>query len=332
MPEQYEFAGPAMTPDKAEEAGRVLKTYREVISEQKPRSAIEKSFDEEKAIWLIDDILKKEFVAMGIDWIPEIDADRFQHMSEQWFKSQTQKNTAGIHYPVEDQMAFNRGRAGSAVLVYKVIFHEAIHNAAKRKYWAKPATVDGKKGLQFDAYRGGYQSANLASPDGVHVHLVGFNEGVVEMTSQTYFHKYAHQIQEELAVTESEMDESGFAYEKSRAIIREIVRTLSLGQEIPETEVWKKIRKGQFTGEMMHLRDIEYLYGKGALRVLDALVVGSDESRTVAENQTIRRRNEKILEYFKSSDRPGDEKKTVRQALAREILGEEAFKKYCAEY
>lgn len=332
MPEQYEFAGPAMTLAESEEAGRTLKAYRGKVREKRAEEAVEKAFDEEKAVRLIDDILKKEFLAMGIERVPEIDPERFHHMSEQWFKARAEKGTIGIHYPVEDYMVFNRRRAGSSVPVYKVIFHEAIHNAAKRKYWAKPVTVGDTEGIQFNSYRAGYESANVSNPDDQHVHLIGFNEGVVEMTSQTLFHKYAHQIRRELAVTESEVAEGGFAYTKSRAIIREIVRTLSSLEEVPEPEVWQRIRKGQFTGEMMHLRKIEYAYGKGSLRVLDALVVGSDEKRTDAENEAIRDRNEKILEYFEQSDRPGENKKPSRQALAREILGEEAFEKYCAEY
>jgi len=37
-------------------------------------------------------------------------------------------------------------------------------------------------------------------------------------------------------------------------------------KEKPE-QVWQRFKKGFFTGEMMHLRDVEKTFGKGALRV-----------------------------------------------------------------
>lgn len=327
MSERYEFAGPAVTPTDKGEVARYIDKLRK--RESKFLSGeLEKTPGEENAIILADELLKREFRDLGItERELDIRLGRFHVMSSQWFDEHESKDTGGAYFVTGDKTVLNRDRAGTPVEMYKIIFHEAVHAASKQKHWVQ------KEGdaIATESYRVGYRVTNRGNPEKQHEHLRGFNEGVVEMTTQSLFSEHAQEIKARLGITKSQVEETGFVYSESREVIREIIRTLALAQEIAEEEVWRKIRKGQFTGEMMHLRDIEYAYGKGALRVLDALEVRSDDSWSDAEKKFLRDRNAKILEYFKSGDQPGEKKKAIRQALARDILGEEGYKKYCAE-
>lgn len=329
MSERYEFAGPTVTPADEGEAARYIDKLRK--RESKFFSgALEKTPGEENAIILADELLKREFRDLGItERVPDIRLGRFHVMSKQWFDENEGKNTWGSYSVIGDQAVLCRERARTPVNMYKVIFHEAIHAASKQKHWVQGHSESNP--IAPKNYRVGYQVINWSNPEELHEHLRGFNEGVVEMTTQSLFSEHAQEIKVRLGITKSQVEEAGFAYSESREVIREIIQTLAAVQEKSEEEVWKKIRKGQFSGEMMYLRDIEYTYGKGALRVLDALDVRSDDSRTDAEKKFLRDRNEKILEYFKSGDQPGVKKKAIRLALAREILGEEDYKKYCTE-
>jgi hypothetical protein len=64
--------------------------------------------------------------------------------------------------------------------------------------------------------------------------------------------------------------------------------------------VWQRFKRGLFSGEMMHLRDIEETFGKGSLRILASL-----ESEDVPVAM--------VKKYFES------ENETEKNAIAREI-------------
>ena len=78
----------------------------------------------------------------------------------------------------------------------------------------------------------------------------------------------------------------------------------------------------------MHLRDIEYAYGKGALRILDALQLDPD-AIIEEKDEVTKTKNEQIFQFFESYTLAESERETVRSQLARNILGEEDFEKYC---
>ena len=79
--------------------------------------------------------------------------------------------------------------------------------------------------------------------------------------------------------------------------------------------VWMRFKKGEFTGEMMHLREVERTFGKGALRVLAALGSGT---RNMKRSKLI----EQTESYFKTDDVAAQEK------IAKEILIERERLRY----
>ncbi len=57
-----------------------------------------------------------------------------------------------------------------------------------------------------------------------------------------------------------------------------------------ENAVWQKIKRGQFTGEMMHLRDVEKYLGKG---VLKKIAHWNERIETPIENVLFQKQNNK---------------------------------------
>lgn len=323
MRERFNFVGKNLNPQ--EEASAAYS----IASKRKERNVfyaeeLEKTSGEVKAIELADSLLKGEFLDLEIAEVPELRPERFHIMSDEWFKKNIVQSTIAFYASFEDKAAFSRERAGSSLDLYTTILHEGIHAVSHQKHW-----VDVEK-RKVSEYRVGYGVTNTATPEKKDVHLNAFNEGVTEMTVQELFQSNQKRIKRELSISEEAIAGIKFSYAHFRAVVTEIVYGVAKHKAEEAKEVWKRIKRGQFTGDMMHLRDIEYAYGKGALRVLNALrMIPGEMVKDSKDDASITGRNDKILQYFESYDRGEERKEEVRQELAKEILGEEAYKRYC---
>ncbi len=323
MRQKFDFVGPNITP-KAE----VRATHALALAQRQEntfhKEELEKTPGERAAIELFDKFLKQEFLELDIPEVPELRPDRFHVMSEAWFSKHRNKSTQGSYVHLYDKTLISRERPGSPVQVYTTILHEAIHSVAKLKI-----RLSGEEAIPT-IYRLGYDIKNTSDTDNAHAHLVGFNEGVVELTTQDIFEKREKEIAARLNLSKREMEEAKFYYADGRAVTRSLCHGLGEATGVGPKVAWDKIKRGQFTGEMMHLRDIERTYGKGSLRILDALDVTSDLSTAqTIEQEKISRRNEQIRAYFESYDRPGQSLAVTRSRLAIAILGLEGYKQYC---
>lgn len=312
MGERFNFVGSQLTPHQKRETAQDLTNIRKENVFQK--SELEKTPQEREAIALVDTWLKREFASLDIPEVPELKPERFHVMSEEWFDKEVKdENTLASYYTFEDAAVFSRGRTGTPLVLYQSIFHEAIHAASLQKHW-----VDGKEN-GVGSYRVGYRIQNLANDR--HVHLLGLNEAVVETTTEEFVKRNAHTIVRRLGVSREELSRAEFLYAPFRMVLRELCEGVASFQGIASSEVWKKIKRGQFTGEMMHLRDIERAYGSGALRVLDALQVSTQVNQRTEDIQAVDEKNKKILEFFQSYDRDGENNESTRAHLAYEIVG-----------
>jgi hypothetical protein len=71
-------------------------------------------------------------------------------------------------------------------------------------------------------------------------------------------------------------------------------------------DVWKRFKRGEFTGEMMHLRDVETAFGAHSLEILAMM-----ESRKF---------NKRILKYFSTKDL------IERERIGKKIISWAKFK------
>lgn len=321
MRERFNFVGSGLTPKEETTAALSLANARRrenIFHAAKLR----KTLEEESAIALADDFLKRDFADLDIPEIPELRADRFHVMSDEWFEKNKEKGTRGSFHPFKDNVVLSRGRAGTPVQLYKTIFHEAVHSVSRIVH-----RVDTEKKV-IDEYRVGYSITNTFRDDDVHTHFAAFNEGVVEMIVEEMFRENGSKIQQALPVSDRDLAGVKFAYVPFRLVVKAICRGLAGVSGAHPIDVWKKIKRGQFTGEMMHLRDIEHVYGRGALRVLDALQLDPD-AIIEEKDEVTKSKNEQVFQFFESYSLAEGEREAVRGKLAHDILGEEDFEKYC---
>ncbi len=206
----------------------------------------------------------------------------------------------------------NHGRHGIIAVVedesrgefFLTVLHEMTHDISVKKY-----ELD--KEAKFPMYRNGYKMVDRSEPSsgisGEGVHLEAFNEGVVEMTALRMMMRYADQFQN-FGIAEKDMEDAlrNFSYEGIVAVINEIISGLAVVLGEDDLETWKRIERGQYTGEMMWMRGIDLVFGKGSLRVLDSLIAWP---KTDAE----REHNKKVLKYFQMKDT--DERVTFQSEL-----------------
>lgn len=324
MRERLNFVGPGRT-DKEESLASFSIAQKRVEANRFHESELEKTPEERAAIELLSSLLQEEFQGLEIAEIPEIRENRFHIMTDEWFDKNRPKWLMGNYFPFEDSAFFCRGRFETPLQLYKTMFHEGVHAVSHQKHWLD---VPGKR---VNEYRVGYQVANTAKRGEEHTHLEAFNEGVTEMTVEHMFHKYRQDIMEKFSVSTSDLKDSKFSYPLFRGVVNNICEGLASyenDENIRPMQVWERIKRGQFTGEMMHLRDIERTYGRGALKILDALQSEFPDIGSVDDDSFIER-NEKVYEYFENYDRPEEDRGGIRQRIAREILGEEAYAEYC---
>ena len=191
----------------------------------------------------------------------------------------------------------NHGSHGIIALVeresrgefFHTLLHEMTHAVAVKKY-----ELDSEE--KFPTYRNGYMIANRGASDsdidGESFHFKAFNEGVVEMTALRMMSRYADQFRN-FNISEKEIEDTlqNFSYEGIVAVINEIISGLAVVLGEDDLEIWKRIERGQYTGEMMWMRGIDLVFGKGSLRVLDSLIAWP-------KTDTERDHNKKVLEYF----------------------------------
>lgn len=180
--------------------------------------------------------------------------------------------------------------------------HESIHLASHSKTLAN-ARPDHT--VSFGNYRTGYQIVNVGEDDSK---FKGFNEGVVCVTDRLMLSGEAEEIKKRFNLTDEQMQKVGLnAYVQNQMLVHIInAKIAEYRKENPSTSMTRIVR-GQFTGDMMHLRDVEDIYGKGSLDLLSKYQSSSDPELN-------ERRDALIFEYF------GSENPEERVGLKEKIL------------
>lgn len=181
------------------------------------------------------------------------------------------------------------------LLQFETLLHEMIHMAGAQKYQVTSQNMVG-------SYRIGYASYTHESAEPM---LKGFNEAVVEAITMTLIRKNAALLQKDIGADFLQIEESDlYPYLYHTQMLALIIKRISELKNEKVEQVRDRIFRGHFTGDMMHLRDIEKAYGKKALRVI--ALWGDNEDDTETQNEIVR--------YLKE---PSQEK---RDALAESIL------------
>jgi len=262
---------------------------------------IEKSPEVLLVVEKISEYLNEEFQLLGIKTPASISADRIHIVDEEWLKKRFPGVGAnGIYDPLTDSIFIKN--SDQRLQSYKSMFHEAVHYASFKSYHAD------WKARVINPRRCGYTAYNPREAG--HEHFRGLNEAVVDKTVRMILRKHQAELIRELRIGENEGRQRVSYCNEYMDVLDVIVDKIAGKKKEDRDAVWRRFQKGEFTGEMMHLRDVEEVFGKGSLRVLAALDSGIKSS--VPEETA----EQNILKYFQTDD------VKLRDKIAKEILME----------
>lgn len=235
------------------------------------KDEIKKTKEQIQNILFLRKLLEKEFSEIGITEFPEFHIERIHLVTKdglsKWSREfsgipEDYKNE-GLYDSQKDEAAVD-GSSFSVIHTCANLLHEMIHQISHTKFRLLPEleeTRPYREGLSVDQQR-------LFS---------GLNEAVTEfMTGMILAVNNRDEVKEQLNLTERDMEELAYSYGPYIEILEMIMKKMSEQSEETEKQIWNKFKRGIATGEMMFLRPIEKIYGKGSLRVLAALGIDND--------------------------------------------------------
>lgn len=180
----------------------------------------------------------------------------------------------GVHENLGHGIFIKYRQDANPELLKMFLLHEGIHMDSHHAYFTKNQNEDPIDSLSGQT-RSGYSTWTPYKEKGGN-YLSGFNEAVVQKI--TWEKIRAHLTRTKINIS----------YENEIVVLDLLIEKIAIKFNEEKTEVWKRIKKGLFTGQMMHLRRINETYGPNALKILAML---TDEYGTTTE---------KIKKYFQT--------------------------------
>ena len=299
--EKYNIIGKDIIPEKEAKISSFLENKKNEAMESIEGEYI-KTPEELTVIKLIDQYLNEELKELGIKKTIEILPNQVHLLPTSIYNkthggSPKKEKPAAFFDPHYQGIYVNRDKAKGRTNLYHSIMHESIHQASFLRFSYK----EERDTVKIDSYRVGY------SVDGQeHEHFRGLNEMMIEKIIPEIIKKHEKELVKKLKITPEEDNQTVKRYPSELLDI--IIKEVAKRNDEKEEETWQRFKKGLFTGELMHLREVERTFGKGSLRILAALESGTrgEVGRGKAYNR--------ILEYFSIDN---EEK---REQIAEEIL------------
>ncbi|MCC2630863.1 MAG: hypothetical protein K0S38_672 [Candidatus Paceibacter sp.] len=261
MSEQPEFIGKHYSED---EKADLTEGLHEMEREDRKESIfeLEKTPEELKMIRMSNDIIQNEFQGYGIQKEFHIDPEQIHIYSPEAYQEKYPGETI-ISSAESRGKTIDMQRFESKETMFIIMMHEMIHLAAHTAFYAE---VEGEVGIVHRA-KTGYRLDSPWKEKGKEK-FVGLNEAVVELTTHIFMLRHKAEIVETLGINFESMN---LGYYNEWLVFDSIVKTIAKSAEVKYENIVNDYIVAQFTGGMMHLRDIDRLYGKGSLRILALL-------------------------------------------------------------
>ena len=289
---EYNFIGKDLTPEKKEEATYYLEGRKKGAAEA-IEGEYKKTPEDLMFIKMAKDYFKEQLLEIGVKNELKLSDHQIHFLPKDIFNSFLSVKSPdrnGMFIPINQGIYINKDRlSGDKLGTYKTLFHEITHMASYSKFEVAQNTsrpVPAKSGYSFSRIN---QEKR---------YMDNLNELMVEQFVSEFFYKNQEELVEKFKF---DLDEDGqlnpgyYPTEILHAIINKIA--IETGEE--KYTVWKRLEKGLFTGNMMHLRDIERIFGPKSLRALSELVlVGNNES-----DETKKEEYDKVLKLFQGENK-----------------------------
>lgn len=303
--------------------------------EKKLSNELNKTEEQKVAIDKVISLCRNELESMGLDFSP-VNSNRVHLLASENFESELEKlgitsDALGSYNLKQGAIYVEDEKVKKSSYPFNwIIAHEVIHLYQKQKFEKDllaflPTSIE-----NITATKAGYLSyqKNLSTKidNGRkqfilnHHHFNGFNEAVTELTTKDVL---ARELPANTKWLKGESILRLSGYSGYIDIVKTIIKLVSERKGEAEDQVWQRIKKGQFTGEMMYLRNIEDSIGPGSLRILAAM--GTKLIRPEIRGQIVE--YSFLNEYFnlELSD-PILEEKKLR--LAKNLLTDAEFLDY----
>ena len=267
---------------------------------------LEKTQEQLRFIELLDGYLQKELEEIGIDDGYSLFPEQFHLMPRDVFEKHIHDFVPAFHTPIENNIYINTTRMNEQD-VYHSMIHEAIHGLSYHKVHVDP------KENKLKVYRIGYETINVSTREPRR--FEGVTEGITEKMAREIYERHKEEFLKEVGLDVDLEPSMPVMYGEYIHILDIIMEKLAAEKNEDIQEVWRRFKRGMFSGDMMHLSDIEDVFGKGSLRVLANLHSGKS-------HLTHQELSEKVEEYFQCGD------SSVRDGLASEILEGDDLEKY----
>ena len=306
MPGESRFIGKNVTPEEHEK----LSEWHEGIIEKYSRpleGETEKTEEKRRFLERLNDYYAEEFQELGLSEQPRILLEQIHILPSEVYDRRFPGAGAGFHSTVEDQIFTTSWRKKENL--YFGLIHEGIHALSHHTLHAELSS----KGGFVKTYRSGYQVTNPESRE--HRHLAGFDEAITEKMARDIFKKHRQELVDNFDYPADKEPAMPMLYGEYMEILDGIIEVMAEHSGEDPEDVWRQFKRGKFTGEMMHLRNIERTFGEGSLRVLAAL-----------DYKQVRPKPETVIllvkEYFMSTDT------LRRKEIAKTLLSDPGYRQY----
>ncbi len=323
MQEKYNFIGKNLTPERKKSAEEVLDSWHK-SAKTESEAEIKKTPEDIALIEKAKDILNQELKNLNVkpdfhlnsEIVHIIPSNKITYSG--FYYSGDSREIEIIRSTHKIVFIFNVIEEFIKKILYRnrkkrdselaTITHEFIHSISHNKYLLKK----NKDGQRIDRRRTGYKTIR----DWEHTLFEGFDEAIVDKMSNEIVLKQ-YKVFEKNNVRNNlykSLTRSVGGYPIQIKIIEKIIKKIAEVKNEAEEEVWKRFKIGEFTGNMMHLRDVEKAYGPGSLRILaqmpgsngdkeefkayyDYFANGSEEALNKIHNLYIKKEQKEKLNY-----------------------------------
>lgn len=220
----------------------------------------EKTPKDEAVINELFSILEKEYKDLGLpeDYFYELNKNKIHFLSsEEFIKAVPPAKDIKIGanaYP-DGSYIIRREVFSTPLQFYKANLHELIHAASFKRFSLNEKS--GNLGLEKIGYKGDK--------------FLGFNEAMTDLMTLEFMEKNKEDLRLLINFSDQEFSDLEKSLYPYYSLVEKIVDSISETKEEDRELTWERFKKGMFTGEMMHLRDIEKTYGEGALSKIASL-------------------------------------------------------------
>ena len=301
MENGFKVVGKNMTPEKRSSFAEKQKQIEEE-SKRPFVHELEKNENGKKVFRFINACIAKKFMELGLEY-HEVPDEKSHIFTEEGFKKTFPEKddvVKGINISVsrENLIKVTSDRAKT----FKTILHEMVHSASHN------VSYGDVQADELRNYRTGYNVLNWhEGKEKVHEHFRAFNEGMIDIVVSEIVQERLDDINELLEISKEDWENVSWYWNESE-LINSIINKISDANGERGRDIYTRFEKGLFTGEMMHLRDVEKVFGKHSLRILGSWApTDFDDDPDGAE------RYRKIYSFFATEDTAEREK--LRQEL-----------------